>query len=61
VPPISYIRVFGTKERRALIPAELQEQLYAYLIRIVDNLDFKNLAAGGTRTTFLCSSGCRLR
>ena len=40
--------VFGTKERRALIPAELQEQLYAYLTGIADNLDFKILAAGGT-------------
>jgi hypothetical protein len=40
--------VFGTKERRALIPAELQEHLYAYLTGIADNLDFKILAAGGT-------------
>jgi putative transposase len=40
--------VFGTKERRAQIPAELQKQLYAYLTGIADNLDFKILAAGGT-------------
>jgi putative transposase len=40
--------VFSTKERRDLIPAELQEQLYAYLIGIADNLGCKILAAGGT-------------
>jgi putative transposase len=40
--------VFSTKERRGLIPAELQERLYAYLIGIADNLGFKVLAAGGT-------------
>ena len=40
--------VFGTKERRNLIPAELQERLYAYLTGIADNLGFKILAAGGT-------------
>ncbi len=40
--------IFSTKERRALIPAELQEQLYAYLTGIADNLGFKILAAGGT-------------
>jgi len=40
--------VFSTKERRELIPAELQERLYAYLIGIADNLGFKILAAGGT-------------
>ncbi len=40
--------VFATKERRALLPAELQERLYAYLIGIADNLGFKILAAGGT-------------
>jgi putative transposase len=40
--------VFSTKERRDLVPAELQEQLYAYLVGIADNLGFKILAAGGT-------------
>jgi putative transposase len=40
--------VFATKERRALIPAELQERLNAYLTGIADNLGFKILAAGGT-------------
>ena len=40
--------VFGTKERRDLIPAELQEWLYAYFTGIADNLGFKILAAGGT-------------
>jgi putative transposase len=40
--------VFSTKDRRNLIPAELQDRLYAYLIGIADNLEFKILAAGGT-------------
>ncbi len=40
--------VFSTKERRDLIPPELQERLYAHLIGIADNLGFKILAAGGT-------------
>ncbi len=40
--------VFATKGRCALIPAELRERLYAYLIGIADNLGFKILAAGGT-------------
>jgi putative transposase len=40
--------VFSTKERRDLIPAELQERLYAYLIGIAQNLGLKILAAGGT-------------
>jgi putative transposase len=40
--------VFSTKERRDLIPVEVQEELYAYLIGIADNLGFKILAAGGT-------------
>ncbi|MCU1304872.1 MAG: transposase IS200-family protein [Candidatus Sulfotelmatobacter sp.] len=40
--------IFGTKGRRALIPSELQEGLYAYLIGIADNLGAKILAAGGT-------------
>ncbi len=39
--------VFSTKGRRDLIPAELQERLYAYLTGIADNLGFKILAAGG--------------
>jgi putative transposase len=40
--------VFSTKGRRALIPAELQERLCAYLIGIASNLSLKILAAGGT-------------
>ncbi len=40
--------VFSTKERRNLLPAESQERLYAYLIGIAGNLNFKILAAGGT-------------
>ena len=40
--------VFSTKGRRDLISAELQEELYAYLTGIADNLGFKILAAGGT-------------
>ena len=40
--------VFSTKDRRALIPAESQERLYAYLIGIADNLGFNILAVGGT-------------
>jgi len=40
--------VFSTKQRRDLIPAELQEPLYAYFFGIADNLRFKILAAGGT-------------
>jgi len=40
--------VFSTKERRDRIPVELQENPYAYLIGIADNLGFKILAAGGT-------------
>jgi putative transposase len=40
--------VFSTKERRDLIPGEMQDRLYAYLIGIADNVGFKILAAGGT-------------
>ena len=40
--------VFSTRERRNLLPAESQERLYAYLIGIAGNLNFKILAAGGT-------------
>jgi REP element-mobilizing transposase RayT len=40
--------VFSTKARRPLIPAELQERLYAYMIGIAHNLGLKILAAGGT-------------
>jgi len=40
--------VFSTKERRDLIPTELQDRLYAYLIGIANNLGFKILAVGGT-------------
>jgi REP element-mobilizing transposase RayT len=40
--------VFSTKERRDLIPSELREPLYAYLIGIANKLGLKILAAGGT-------------
>jgi REP element-mobilizing transposase RayT len=40
--------VFSTKERRDLIPADVQERLYAYLTGIADNMGFNILAAGGT-------------
>lgn len=40
--------VFSTKDRRDLIPTALQDQLYAYMIGIADNLGFRILAAGGT-------------
>ncbi|MGC2550598.1 MAG: IS200/IS605 family transposase [Candidatus Sulfotelmatobacter sp.] len=40
--------VFSTRERHNLLPAESQERLYAYLIGIAGNLNFKILAAGGT-------------
>jgi REP element-mobilizing transposase RayT len=53
--------VFSTKERRDLIPAELQEPLYAYLIGIAKNLGFKILAAGGTSNHIHLLIGLRLR
>ena len=40
--------IFSTKDRRDLIPAELQEQLWAYLLGIANNLKIKLLAVGGT-------------
>jgi putative transposase len=40
--------VFSTKDRRDTIPRELQEQLWAYLLGIANNLKIKLLAAGGT-------------
>jgi putative transposase len=40
--------VFSTKDRRDTIPAELQQQLWAYLLGIANNLKIKLLAAGGT-------------
>ena len=39
--------VFTTKDRRNLIPPELQEQLSAYLFGIAKNLGIKLMAAGG--------------
>jgi REP-associated tyrosine transposase len=39
--------VFSTKERRATIPAELQETLWAYLVGIANHLGFDLLAVGG--------------
>jgi REP element-mobilizing transposase RayT len=39
--------IFSTKERRDLIPHELQDRLYAYMIGIAGNLGFKILAVGG--------------
>jgi REP element-mobilizing transposase RayT len=40
--------IFSTKDRRDTIPEELQEQLWAYLLGIANNLKIKLLAAGGT-------------
>jgi REP element-mobilizing transposase RayT len=40
--------VFSTKERRPLIPAERQEQLWAYLFGIAKNETLNLIAAGGT-------------
>jgi len=40
--------IFSTKDRRDTIPAELQEQRWAYLLGIANNLKIKLLAAGGT-------------
>jgi putative transposase len=39
--------VFSTKERRNLIPAEMQEKLWAYLLGIANNLHLTPLAIGG--------------
>jgi len=49
--------VFSTKDRRDLIPAELQERLYACLVGIADNLGLKILAAGGTSNHVLSLVG----
>lgn len=40
--------VFSTRDRRDLIPAELQERLYAYLSGTAKNLGIELLAIGGT-------------
>lgn len=40
--------VFATKERRNLIPEELQEKLWAYMLGTANNLNLKSLAIGGT-------------
>jgi len=40
--------VFSTKNRTNSIPTELQEQLWAYMIGIANNLKLKTLAIGGT-------------
>ena len=40
--------VFSTKARRDLIPAGLQDKLWAYLIGIARNLKIATLAVGGT-------------
>jgi putative transposase len=40
--------VFSTKGRRDLIPENLQEKLYAYLLGIDNNLGITLIAAGGT-------------
>jgi REP element-mobilizing transposase RayT len=40
--------VFSTKNRTNSIPAELQQQLWAYLLGIANNLSLKTLAVGGT-------------
>ena len=39
--------VFGTKERRNLIPKELQSKLWSYLVGIGKNRNIPVLAAGG--------------
>ena len=40
--------IFSTKERRNLIPPELHEPLWAYLLGISNHLKIKTLAIGGT-------------
>ena len=40
--------VFSTKQRAAIIPADRQEHLWAYLLGIARNLEIKILAIGGT-------------
>jgi len=40
--------IFSTKERRHLIKAEVQSELYAYLAGTLKNLDSPCLAIGGT-------------
>jgi putative transposase len=40
--------IFSTKERKNIIPRELQEKLWAYLVGIGNNLHIKVLAVGGT-------------
>jgi putative transposase len=39
--------IFSTKDRRNLIPLELQPRLYAYLIGIARNLQIQLIAVGG--------------
>jgi len=41
--------VFSTKERRNIIPADLQQNLWAYLHGIGRNLHIKVIGVGGTR------------
>jgi len=41
--------IFSTKDRENSIPRELQEQLWAYLLGIANNLKIKTLAVGGTK------------
>lgn len=40
--------VFSTKERENLVPADLQQSLYAYIFGIAKNLRIEILALGGT-------------
>jgi len=40
--------IFSTKERSNLIPPELHEPLWAYLLGIANHLKIKSLAIGGT-------------
>src|SRR5581483_113306 len=40
--------VFSTKERADIIPATLQENVWAYVIGIARNLHIQTLAVGGT-------------
>ena len=40
--------IFSTRDRKDTIPAELQEQLWAYILGTANNLKIKTLAVGGT-------------
>jgi putative transposase len=40
--------IFSTNNRREVIPSDMQEPLWAYLLGIANNLRLKTLAIGGT-------------